>query len=136
MEAITQVPTPVNEPVRSYAPGTSERASLKSELDGLLAAGPIEVAPVVNGAVRAAQSSDRYQVRMPSDHGTLLACVSQATADDAVAAVEAAGRAKQDWAAMSFDDRAAIFLRAAELLAGPWRDRLNASTMLLSLIHI
>lgn len=130
MEAITQVPTPVNEPVRSYAPGTSERASLKSELDGLLAAGPIEVAPVVNGAVRAAQSSDRYQVRMPSDHGTLLARVSQATADDAVAAVEAAGRAKQDWAAMSFDDRAAIFLRAAELLAGPWRDRLNASTML------
>jgi 1-pyrroline-5-carboxylate dehydrogenase len=130
VEAITQVPPPVNEPVRSYAPGTPERDALKRELGSLLAAGPIDVAPVIGGAVVGGGAADRYEVRMPSDHETLLARVRQATTDDAEAAVAAAERVKGDWSAMSFDDRAAIFLRAAELLAGPWRDRLNASTML------
>jgi 1-pyrroline-5-carboxylate dehydrogenase len=129
VEAITQVPTPINEPVRGYAPGSAERASLRRGLDALLAAGPIEVSPVVDGVVRGG-AGDHYEVRMPSDHTTLLARVRQAGADDAQAAVAAAGRAKADWAAMDFDDRAAIFLKAADLLAGPWRDRLNAATML------
>lgn len=128
MDAITQVPRPVNEPVRSYAPGTPERASLTQTLDRL-AAGPIDVEPVIGGASGSGDATV-HEVRMPSDHSTLLARVRQATAADATAAIDAAQAARADWAAMPFDERAAIFLRAAELLAGPWRDRLNASTML------
>ncbi len=130
MDAITVVPKPVNEPVRSYAPGSAERASLKAELTAVTASGPIEISPVVGGVAVGASSEDAYQVRMPSDHSTLLATVRQASAADATAAIQAAGTAKADWAATPFDERAAVFLRAAELLAGPWRDRINAATML------
>ncbi|MFT4110272.1 L-glutamate gamma-semialdehyde dehydrogenase [Propionicimonas sp.] len=128
MDAITQVPAPVNEPVRSYAPGSPERTSLKAEL-ARLAKEPVDVAPVVAGTVGDA-SEHVLEVRMPSDHSTLLARVRQSSADDAAAAVAAAGRARADWAATPFDERAAVFLRAAELLAGPRRDLLNAATML------
>jgi 1-pyrroline-5-carboxylate dehydrogenase len=130
VDAITVVPTPLNEPVRSYAPGSPERAALKQALAEVTAAGPIEITPVVAGAPMAGDTDEVYEVRMPSDHSTLLAQVRQASAADASAAIAAAGKAKADWAATSFDDRAAVFLRAAELLAGPWRDRLNAATML------
>ncbi|MGC3993177.1 MAG: L-glutamate gamma-semialdehyde dehydrogenase [Propionicimonas sp.] len=128
MDAITQVPAPANEPVRSYAPGSAERASLKAEL-AFLAAEPVDVAPVVAGTVGNA-SEHVLEVRMPSDHSTLLARVRQSSAENAAAAVVAAQRAKADWAATPFDERAAVFLRAAELLAGPRRDLLNAATML------
>ena len=67
---------------------------------------------------------------MPSDHGHVLGRAAAATEADAAAAIEAAQQAAPEWAAMSFDDRAAIFLRAADLLAGPWRATLNAATML------
>ncbi|MCA0253217.1 MAG: aldehyde dehydrogenase family protein, partial [Actinobacteria bacterium] len=120
MEAVTRVPQPANEPVRGYAPGSAERESLRQALASL-PSDPIEVG-VEGGQV--------LQVRMPSDHGTLLARVHQAGAGDAAAAIAAARRAKPGWAGLDFDERAAIFLRAAELLAGPWRDRLNAATML------
>jgi 1-pyrroline-5-carboxylate dehydrogenase len=130
VDAVTVVPSPVNEPARSYAPGTAERASLKHELAELTASGGIEIFPVVAGASRHGSAAEVYDVRMPSDHSTKLARVHQASAADASAAVAAAGQAKAAWAATSFDDRAAVFLRAAELLAGPWRDRLNAATML------
>ena len=119
-EAVTKVPLPVNEPVRSYAPGSPERASLQQVLATLPAA-PIEVG---------AGEGETYEVRAPSDHSTLLARVHQSTAADAAAAIEAARAAKPGWAGLDFDERAAIFLKAAELLAGPWRDRLNAATML------
>lgn len=127
MDAITQVPRPVNEPVRSYAPGTPERASLRRTLDEL-AATPVDVAPVIGNRARGGEAA--HEVRMPSDHSTLLARVRQSSAEDATAAIDAAQAASRDWSLMPFDERAAIFLRAAELLAGPWRDRLNASTML------
>lgn len=130
MDAVTVVPTPVNEPIRGYAPGSAERVSLKRTLVELTEAGPIEVSPVVAGAAAAGSPDEVYEVRMPSDLSTQLARVRQATAVDAAAAIEAARKAKSGWAAASFDDRAAVFLRAAELLAGPWRDRLNAATML------
>ncbi len=120
VEAVTRVPQPANEPVRGYAPGSAERESLRQALASL-PSDPIEVG-VEGGQV--------LQVRMPSDHGTLLARVHQAGAGDAAAAIAAARRAKPGWAGLDFDERAAIFLRAAELLAGPWRDRLNAATML------
>jgi 1-pyrroline-5-carboxylate dehydrogenase len=130
VDAITVVPAPANEPVRSYAPHSPERASLKQELAELTAGGPIEIFPVLAGVARSGSATETYQVRMPSDHSTVLARVHQGSVADASAAIEAADRAKPDWAATSFDDRAAVFLRAAELLAGPWRDRLNAATML------
>ncbi len=128
MDAITQVPRPVNEPVRSCAPGSAERASLRLSLDRL-AGETVDIAPVLGGTASRA-SAAVLEVRMPSDHSTLLARVHQTSATDASAAIEAAQRAKADWAATPFDERAAVFLRAAELLAGPRRDLLNAATML------
>ncbi|MGC3955907.1 MAG: L-glutamate gamma-semialdehyde dehydrogenase [Propionicimonas sp.] len=120
IEAITKVPLPANEPVKSYAPGSAERESLQRTLVSL-PADPIEVG---------SGGGDSYEVRSPSDHTLLLANVHQATAADAQAAIEAARDAKPGWAGLDFDERAAVFLKAAELLAGPWRDRLNAATML------
>jgi 1-pyrroline-5-carboxylate dehydrogenase len=120
LEAITKVPLPVNERVLGYAPGSTERDSLRRTLESLPAE-PIEVG---------AGDGETYEVRAPSDHSTLLARVHQATASDAEAAVAAARVAKPGWAGLDFDERAAVFLKAAELLAGPWRDRLNAATML------
>jgi 1-pyrroline-5-carboxylate dehydrogenase len=129
MDAVTTVPVPVNEPVRGYAPGSPERASLRRELD-FLAAEPVEVWPVIDSAWRLDGDAAVHEVRMPSDHGTLLARVRQSSAADAAAAIAAAGRAKPAWAALPFDERAAVFLRAADLLAGPHRDLLNGATML------
>ncbi|MCW5951823.1 MAG: L-glutamate gamma-semialdehyde dehydrogenase [Propionibacteriaceae bacterium] len=120
MEAITKVPLPVNEPVRGYGPGSPERGSLKRALE-TLPAEPVEVG---------AGQGETYEVRAPSDHSTLLARVHQAGGADAAAAIESARLAKPGWSGLDFDERAAVFLKAAELLAGPWRDRLNAATML------
>ncbi len=128
MDAISVVPSPANEPVRSYAPGSAERASLEQTLDDFTGS-PIDIAPVIGDGW--APSGDAvHEVRMPSDHSVLLATVRQATGADAAAAIDAATAAKADWAATSFDERAAVFLRAAELLAGPYRNVLNAATML------
>lgn len=129
MDAITQVPLPVNEPVRSYAPGTPERDSLKRTLD-VLAAEPVDILPVIGAGWTPSAEAAVHEVRMPSDHSTLLARVRQTSAADAAAAIDAAQQARAAWAATPFDERAAVFLRAAELLAGPRRDLLNASTML------
>jgi len=129
VDAITVVPGPVNEPVRSYAPGSSERVAIEAEL-AELAADTREILPVIGGVAAASVNAAVHEVRMPSDHSTLLAAVHQATATDAAEAIETALKAKADWAAMPFDERAAIFLRAAELLSGPRRALLNAATML------
>ncbi len=129
MDAITRVPQPVNEPIRSYAPGSPERTSLKKEL-AFLAEEPVDVFGVIGGGWTPRPGGVVHEVRMPSDHSTLLARVHQTTATDAASAVAAAQAAKADWAATTFDERAAVFLRAAELLAGPDRDLLNAATML------
>ena len=129
MDAITRVPLPVNEPIRSYAPGSPERAGLKKEL-AFLAEEPVDVFGVIGDGWTPRPGGVVHEVRMPSDHSTLLARVHQTTAADAATAVAAAQAAKADWAATPFDERAAVFLRAAELLAGPRRDLLNAATML------
>ncbi|WP_152364714.1 L-glutamate gamma-semialdehyde dehydrogenase [Microlunatus speluncae] len=129
MDAVTFVPEPVNEPVRSYAPGSPERESLVERLKDLAEAGPIDLPTVIGGRSRM-PGGEAFEVRMPSDHGHLLGRSGSADRGDAAAAIEAAQRAKHDWAAADFDDRAAVFLRAADLLAGPWRDTLNAATML------
>ena len=129
MDAVTAVPTPVNEPVRSYRPGSPERASLESTLAEMAGAEPVELTAVIGGKHRHA-SGEAFEVTMPSEHAHVLGRAHHSTAADAEEAIAAARAAAPEWAAMEFEDRAAIFLRAADLLAGPWRNTLNAATML------
>ncbi len=129
MNAITSVPAPVNEPVRGYAPGSHERASLEARLKEFASAGPIELPMTIGGAQRLG-GGEPLDVVMPHNHSHVLGTMRGATHADATAAIDAALAAAPAWAAMSYDDRAAIVLKAAELLAGPWRDTLNAATML------
>ncbi|QDO89218.1 L-glutamate gamma-semialdehyde dehydrogenase [Ornithinimicrobium ciconiae] len=128
MDAVTSVPEPINEPVKDYAPGSPERAELEVAL-AEMAANPVDL-PHVIGGERVTGAGEAIDVVQPHAHAEVLGTLRNAQTADAVAAIEAAGRAAPEWAAMDFDDRAAILLRAAELLAGPWRARLNAATML------
>jgi 1-pyrroline-5-carboxylate dehydrogenase len=129
VDGITNVPLPANEPVRTYAPGSAERISLEATLKQLAEADPIDL-PATIGAGSRLGGGQAFDVTMPSDHRHVLGRSANASEADARDAVEAALKAAPDWADLSFDDRAAVFLRAADLLAGPWRDILNAATML------
>ena len=128
MDAITQVPPPRNEPVRDYAPGSPERAALQQRLTEL-AADPIELTATIGGEQRMAAGA-AVDVVAPHRHAQVLGTSAAATATDAQEAVRCAKQAAPGWAELSFDDRAAVFLKAADLLAGPWRQTLNAATML------
>jgi len=128
MDAITQVPTPANEPVRTYAPGSPERASLERRL-AEIAAEHVDLTATIGGVQRPGGGTP-LPVVMPHDHRKVLGTLRHATEQDAEDAIKAALEAAPAWRSMSFDDRAAIFLRAADLAAGPWRDTLNAATML------
>ncbi|HVL65455.1 MAG TPA: L-glutamate gamma-semialdehyde dehydrogenase [Actinomycetota bacterium] len=128
MNAHLSVPAPMNEPIKSYAPGAPETEALAAELKALRDAGARDCPMVIAG--EAAPSETTFEVRAPHDHSLVLAHVHAAKPEHVDRAIRAAQDAAPAWAAMSFADRAAIFLRAAELLAGPWRDRINASTML------
>ncbi|RJQ80970.1 L-glutamate gamma-semialdehyde dehydrogenase [Pseudonocardiaceae bacterium YIM PH 21723] len=128
MDAVTSVPTPVNEPIRSYAPGTPERASLQAriaELEGQ----QLELTQTIGGKQRMA-SGDKINVVQPHDHRHVLGVTANATNQDVADAVAAAKDAAPAWRDLPFDERAAVLLRAADLLAGPWRDTLNAATVL------
>ena len=127
MDAVTHPPLPVNEPVLDYAPGSPERAALIDALAGF--AGPVELGAVVDGDLRE-PSGAPFNVVAPFDHGRVLGTCAHAVQADAQAAVKSALAAAADWRAMDFDSHAAILLRAADLLAGPWRARINAATML------
>ena len=122
-----QVPTPTNEPVLSYAPGTPERAALQAEL-ARLAANPVDVPLVIGGKDVITGSTATMQA--PHDHKLHLGTYQKAGAAEVRQAIDAALEARAAWAAMPWEQRASVFLRAAELLAGPWRARLNAATML------
>ncbi|HZE01074.1 MAG TPA: L-glutamate gamma-semialdehyde dehydrogenase [Pseudonocardiaceae bacterium] len=128
MDAITSPPTPRNEPVRSYPPGSPERASLTRAL-AELAAQRTELTMTIGGVARMA-GGERFDVVTPHRHAHVLGTSAQASAADVADAVRAAMQAAPAWRELSFDDRAAILLRAADLAAGPWRDTLNAATML------
>ncbi|MCP9957158.1 L-glutamate gamma-semialdehyde dehydrogenase [Streptomyces sudanensis] len=128
MDAVTQVPAPVNEPVHGYAPGSPERARLEAKLKEL-AENPIDL-PMTIGGVKRMGGGERVDVVQPHNHRAVIGTFAAATQQDARDAIDAALAAAPAWRAMSFDDRAAIFLRAAELLSGPWRETLAASTML------
>ncbi len=127
IHGIPQIPQPVNEPVRSYAPGTRERASLQAALREL-AANPVEI-PAVIGGERVFTGRKR-EIRAPHDHSLLLGWYHEADATLARQAITAALGARRAWAETHWLDRAMVLLRAAELLAGPRRDSANAATML------
>jgi len=129
MDAVTQVPAPVNEPVHSYAPGSAERARLEAELKRLGEQGPVDLPMVIGGRKRLG-GGEPIEVVQPHRRSAVLGTLRNATREDAQEAVDAALAAAPAWRALSFDDRAAVFLRAAELLAGPWRETIAAATML------
>ncbi|MFF0490743.1 L-glutamate gamma-semialdehyde dehydrogenase [Nocardia sp. NPDC004068] len=128
MDAITSVPAPANEPVHSYAPGTPERARLRAALREL-ADHPTEIRHVIDGEHRPGTGA-RVEVVQPHRHAAVLGAFRVAEPSDAQDAVDAAVRAGTVWRALPFDERAAVFLRAADLLAGPWRETIAAATML------
>ncbi|QES44020.1 1-pyrroline-5-carboxylate dehydrogenase [Streptomyces venezuelae] len=128
MDAVTQVPAPVNEPVHGYAPGSPERARLETKLKEL-AENPIEL-PMTIGGEKRLGGGEPFKVVQPHNHQAVIGTGRGATQQDAQDAIDAALAAAPAWRAMSFDDRAAIILRAAELLSTTWRETLAASTML------
>lgn len=127
--AVTHVPVPANEPVHEYAPGSPERARLVTELAALDTAAPIDLPHVIAGR-HAMGGGERIDVVQPHRHSSVLGTLTNANHAEASAAVDAAVAAKRAWEATPFDERAAVFLRAADLLAGPWREKLVAATML------
>ncbi len=122
-----QTPVPTNEPVRGYAPDSPERASLAAELERQ-AAETVEVPVIVGG--REVHTGDLAKIVCPHDHRHVLGTFHQVREEDVQRAMDAATEARHDWDRLPWQERAAVFLRAADLLCGPWRDRVNASTML------
>ncbi|MET9069624.1 L-glutamate gamma-semialdehyde dehydrogenase [Streptosporangium sandarakinum] len=128
MDAISNVPAPFNEPVLGYAPGSAERAALENRVKELSGA-QLDLTMTIGGEQRMGGGAS-IDVVQPHNHASVLGRTADATAGDVRAAIDAALAAAPAWQALSFDERAAIFLRAADLLAGPWRQTLNAATVL------
>ncbi len=124
----SQVPLPHNEPIQNYAPGSPERSRLQLQLTEL--AGEVRDLPMTIGGQRRMGSGSIDEVVQPHARRNVLGVTREATESDAAAAIAAASAAAADWRNTSFDERAGVLLRAADLLAGPWRERLNAATML------
>jgi 1-pyrroline-5-carboxylate dehydrogenase len=124
---IRRVPPPVNEPVKTYAPGAPERSALKARL-AAMAGERIEVPLIIGG--KEVRTGRMGQVVMPHAHAHVLADWHKAAAAEVDAAAAAAAAAHREWASWPWEERAGVFLRAAELLATTWRSTLNAATML------
>ena len=124
---VARPPEPVNEPIYDYAPGSPERERLLATLKSMES--ERHEAPMVIGGEEV-RSGDIYEQVLPHRKSHVLAEVHQVRTEDVHAAIEAAAEAHEEWSRTPWQDRAAIFLRAAELLAGPWRDRINSATML------
>ena len=127
MSSVPNIPVPHNEPVLNYAPGSAERDALKRALQTM--AGEVADIPVVIGG-KEHRGKATTEVRSPHQHAHLLAQVHKADRKLADDAARAAVAAQRDWASWRFEDRAAVFLKAADRLAGAWRPVLNAATML------
>ena len=128
MDAVTTPPAPTNEPNLTYAPGTPEREALHVEIEKLEKKQK-NLRGYVGGRWKAGGGRE-IQVVQPHDHQHVLGTMKNSTQADARAAIKAAAEAAPVWRDMDFDDRAAVLLKAADLLAGPWRQRLNAATVL------
>ena len=127
MNGHSRVPDPVNEPVLSYAPGTPERAAVKTRI-AEMSSEEIEIPILIGG--KEVRTGDLGTQLIPHKHGHVLAKWHKAGSAEVEQAVAAAGAAHRQWASWSFSERAAVFLRAADLLAGSWRNTVNAATML------
>ena len=125
--AFFQVPVPKNEPVLSYAPGSAERKSLQATYDAMVAQ-QIEIPMYIGSEV--VFTAEKRAMHPPHDHAHLLGHHAWANASHVHAAIDAALAARAQWAAMPWEQRAAIFLKAADLLTGPYRAKMNAATML------
>ncbi|MFM1819198.1 MAG: L-glutamate gamma-semialdehyde dehydrogenase [Actinomycetota bacterium] len=126
MDAITSVPAPINEKVNTFAPGSQERAALDVALKETIKTTP-EITNVIGGKhVKA--GGEKIEVRSPHDRAQLLGIAANSTHDDAKAAIAAAQAAAPGWRDLPFDERAAVILRAADMLSGPWRYKMLAST--------
>lgn len=128
MDAVTTPPAPINEPVLTYAPGTPEREALQVEIAKLERKQKDLKAHI--GGRRKAGGGAEIKVVQPHDHQHVLGVLKNSTQADTKAALKAAKEAAPGWRDLDFDDRAAVLLKAADLLAGPWRQRINAATVL------
>ncbi len=126
-DAILTPPAPRNEPILSYAPGSTERATLKAAL-GALHDASVEIPLVIGG--RHVRTGETREVTEPHAHGHALGSCHMASIAHVEQAIDASLQAGHDWSRMAFEDRASIFLKAADLLEGPWRATINAATML------
>ena len=126
---MTAPPLPRNEPVLDYQPGSPERAAVRRAIDDLTATAPHRL-PLHIGGADVEGTGKPFRVTAPHRHQLVLGEGTTATESEVTAAIDAALRARREWAEASFESRAAVFLRAADLLAGPWRARVNAATML------
>jgi 1-pyrroline-5-carboxylate dehydrogenase len=123
-----QVPFPVNEPVLSYAPGSPEREELQEMYNHMYNQDPIDVPMYIGG--EHVRTSDKRPMTPPQEHGKVLGHFNYGDSSHVEAAINAALSARKQWAAFSFVERATIFLKAADLIAGKYRSKINASTML------
>jgi 1-pyrroline-5-carboxylate dehydrogenase len=126
--AFFQVPVAVNEPVRAYAPGSSERSSLLEKYNEMYNQSPIDI-PMYIGSEEI-RTNEKRKMSPPHEHGKVLGHFNYGDASHVHKAIDAALNAKAAWSNLPWQERAAIFLKAADLLAGPFRDKMNAATML------
>ena len=124
---MSSIPKPINEPIRNYEPGSPEKASLKEKL-AELSQKEIEIPLIIGG--QEIRTGDTGKCIMPHNHGHVLATFHQAGEKEVTQAIESAQVAWKQWSTTPLQERAAIFLKMAELLTGPYRDTINAATML------
>ena len=124
---MSSIPKPINEPIRNYEPGSPEKASLKEKL-AELSQKEIEIPLIIGG--KEVRTGDTGKCIMPHNHGHVLATFHQAGEKEVTQAIESAQAAWKQWSTTPLQERAAIFLKMAELLTGPYRDTINAATML------
>ena len=124
---VRRVPTPINEPIKSYAPGSPERAELKARLERM-SSERLDIPLIIGG--REMRTGKTTQSVMPHAHSHVLADWHRASAEHVTMAIDAAREARREWANWAWEDRAAVFLKAAELLATTWRATMNSATML------
>lgn len=127
-KGVYNIPYPINEPIYDYAPGTEERAHLQAAFKNLMSADPIDV-PMYIGSEEV-RTNDKKAMNPPFDHGHLLGHFNYGDSTHVGAAIDAALAARKQWSNLAWEQRAAIFLKAADLIAGPYRYEMNAATMI------